>query len=355
MKILLATLLIFGSLKAVYAQSGKAGSLDVLMIGTSHSYGRKPVERFDSIITKAAAFRPEAIFGEWLSADDYEAIPDYWNKATIERRLSYLKGLPYKDPQNAQKLIRQTGKLLREHPNSHQDRMRLARALYLKHDFANAAYQLYRLDRARAAFGPEEQAAYLTILGVPDSLYRNRTNEYHNILFPLIDRLKLNQMLPMDSQRHDVTWSAAWANADSLVHIWEKGLDSNSVDGQRYLALTKRTNDLLKVARNMEQAGQATVFFNSPEGDELLNIENFYGAHRMFGAAGFPQKALEAMLEQFRLRNDDMAHNLVDRARAAGANRVVVGVGANHRKIMVDILRTIPGVKVYELNSYRGQ
>jgi hypothetical protein len=50
-----------------------------------------------------------------------------------------------------------------------------------------------------------------------------------------------------------------------------------------------------------------------------------------------------------------MAHNVVNRARAAGAKRVVVGVGANHRKIMVDILRTMPGVTVYELNDFSGK
>ena len=61
------------------------------------------------------------------------------------------------------------------------------------------------------------------------------------------------------------------------------------------------------------------------------------------------------MLHQWQLRNEEMAHNVVERARIAGAKRVVVGVGANHRKIMVDILRTIPGVKVYEFNTYRSQ
>lgn len=345
----LLTLLITG-----FAQKADQ-PVEVLMIGTSHGYGNKPVEQFDSIINKAYAFRPDAVFGEWLSGADYDAIPDYWNKATVERRLAYLKSRPYADTKNADKLIRQSYELLRTHPNFHQVRMKLARALYLNRDFANAAYQLYRLDRARPAFGDEEKAAYVTILGAPDSLYRNRTNEYHNILFPLIDKLGQDKMLPMDSQRHDAAWSAAWGKTDSLIHNWEKGLDSSSVDGKRYTALTKRTNELEQASNKASNAGNATAYFNSPDGDEYMNIMNFYGARRMFGAAGFPESAMNEMLRQWQFRNDDMAHNVVNRARAAGAKRVVVGVGANHRKLMVDILRTIPGVTVYGFNDYDGK
>ncbi|GAB3562913.1 hypothetical protein GCM10027578_05720 [Spirosoma luteolum] len=334
------------------AQSKKSQPVEVLMIGTSHGYGKKPVEHFDSLITTALAFRPDAVFGEWLSAEDYNAIPDYWNKANVERRLAYLKGLPNNDPKSPASFIRKTYALLRQHPNYHQERMKLARALYLNHDFGDAAYQLYRLDRARPAFGAEEVAAYRTILGVPDSLYRNRTNEYHNILFPLLDQLKQDRMRPMDSQRHDRAWQQAWNRADSLVHRWENTLDSNSADGRRYAALMQRTQALSVLEQKASKAGNGTLFFNSPEGDEYLNILNFYGGRRMYGAAGFPEKELEAMLDYFRLRNVDMCTNLVDRARAAGARRVVVGVGANHRKIMVDILRTMPGVTVTELTGY---
>lgn len=341
-------------LLASYAQKANQ-PVEVLLIGTSHSYGRKPVEQFDSIIHKAYTFRPDAVFGEWLSPADYEAIPDYWNKATVEKRLAYLKSQPYEDPKNAAKLIRQSYELLRKYPTLHRVRMRLARALYLQHDLGNAAYQLYRLDGARPAFGSEEKAAYLTILGAPDSLYATRTNEYHNILFPLMDKLGQDKILPMDSQRHDKNWSAAWGKTDSLVHIWENGLDSNSVDGKRYVALMKRTNDLSAAKDKAQKAGLSTVVLNSPEGDEYLNIVNFYGARRLFGTAGFPEAAMNEMLHQWQLRNEEMAHNVVERARTAGAKRVVVGVGANHRKIMVDILRTIPGVRVYEFNTYRSQ
>jgi hypothetical protein len=328
--------------------------VEVLMVGTSHDYGKKPVEDFKAIVDKVAGFKPDAVFGEFLSAADYDAIPDYWNKTTMEKRFAYMKGINYPAPANPDKFIRQTTKLLQEYPNYHQDRMKLARAFYLNHDYANARYQLYRLDKARPVFGAEEVAAYNAILGPPDSIYTARTNEYHNIVFPLIDQLRLGRIEPMDSQRHDLNWQAAWDKVDALFKPWEAGLekDSTSDAAQRYKALNQRITALTKASNKAGMQGKATAYFNSPDGDEFLNIVNFYGAHRLFGAAGFPQTEVEAMLAEWQKRNDDMVRNTVERARKAGAKRVVVFVGANHRKIMVDGFRKMPGVTVYELNSF---
>ncbi len=115
----------------------------------------------------------------------------------------------------------------------------------------------------------------------------------------------------------------------------------------------KHTTDLGKASQKAEAAGMSNAFFNSPDGDEYLNIINFYGATRMFGATNFPENALTDMLHFWQLRNEGMCQNVVNRARALGVNRVVVGVGANHRKIMLDLLRAMPGVTVYTLNEYQ--
>jgi len=354
MKTLLTTaFLLITFLTNAQNQPDRRTAIHVLVVGTSHSYGQKPIEDFKAIIDKVAAFQPDAVYGEFLSANDYNAIPDYWNKATMEKRFAYMKGINYPAPGKPEKFIRQTTKLLHDHPHYHQDRMKLARALYLKHDFGNARYQLYRLDKARPAFGAEEVAAYKAILGEPDSIYTARSNEYHNIAFPVIDKLSLDQIDPMDSQRHDLNWQAAWDKADPLFKAWEKSVekDSTSADAQRYKALMKRTVELEKASNKAGSEGHATIYFNSPDGDEYLNIVNFYGARRMFGAKGFPEKEIDAMMAQWQNRNTDMVRNTVERARKAGQKRVVVFVGANHRKIMVDGFRAMPGVTVRELNS----
>lgn len=358
MKTLLLTtlavaLFLLTHLTVAQVQPNRQAAVTVLLIGTSHEYNMTTNEKFSATIDQAVAFKPDAVFGEYLTAEDYDAISDYWNKARMEKRFAYLKSIPFADPKNPSTFIRETTKLLRTKPNYHQDRMKLARTLYLKHDYGNARYQLYRLDKARPAFGAEEITAYQAILGVPDSLYKSRNNEYHNIAFPLVDKLGLGEILSMDSQRHDTKWNAASDKADSLFKQWETGVakDSASAAARQYAAMTKRTSDLQKALDTAEKAGNTTVFFNSPDGDEYLNIVNFYGARRLFGAAGFPEKAVDAMLAEWQNRNTDMVQNTVDRARKAGAKRVVVFVGANHRKIMVDGLRAMPGVTVKSLND----
>ncbi len=327
--------------------------LDVLIIGTSHDYGKKPTENFAALIEKIAAYQPDAVYGEFLSAEDYDALTDYWNKATMEKRYAYMNAIKYPAPANPNKFIRKTTKLLHDHPNYHQERMKLARALYLKHDNANARYQLYRLDKARPNFGREEIAAYKAILGEPDSIYTARSNEYHNIAFPLMDKLHIDQMGAMDSQRHDLNWQAAWDGADSLFRKWEAGLDSTSADALKYKALMKYQNDLQKASRVAEKEGRGTEFYNSPEGDEYLNIINFYGARRLFGTAGFPEAKVNAMLAQWQNRNTDMVRNVAERARKTGAKRVVVFVGANHRKIMYDGFLSVPNVMIRQLSSLK--
>lgn len=326
--------------------------LAVLMVGTSHNYGKKPVEKFDSLIRQIATFKPDALYGEFLSAADYDALANYWNKANVERRLAYVRQTGYPAPKNPDQFIRETRRLLRKQPQLHQERMKLARVLYLNRDMANARYHLYRLDKARPQFGPDEVAAYRAILGEPDSLYTNRSSEYHNVVFPLMDALGIDELGAMDSQRHDLAWQAAWDRVDTLYRAWTDHLtDSTSTEARRFTALMNRVRTLLQAESQAEKAGQSTWFFNSPAGDEMLNIVNFYGAHRLFGATGFPQKEVEAMLAQWQNRNDDMVRNTVERARQRGAKRVVVFVGANHRKIMADGFRATPGVTVVELNS----
>ena len=350
---LMKTLLTIALLLTSLFVTAQNQPIDVLIVGTSHNYGKKPTEDFAALIDKIARFQPDAAYGEFLSAEDYDALAEYWNKATMEKRYAYMNAINYPAPANPDKFIRKTTELLHDNPNFHQARMKLARALYLKHDYANARYQLYRLDKARPNFGREEIAAYKAILGEPDSIYTSRSNEYHNIAFPLMDKLHIDRMGAMDSQRHDVAWSNAWGTADSLFKKWEAGLDSTSADGLKYIALNNRQNDLQKAIYVAEKKGRGTEFFNSPEGDEYLNIVNFYGARRLFGTAGFPEASVNEMLAQWQNRNTDMVRNVAERARKTGSKRVVVFVGANHRSIMYDGLLNTPNITVHQLSELK--
>ncbi|MBC8155945.1 MAG: hypothetical protein H7Z72_23900, partial [Bacteroidetes bacterium] len=316
------------------------------------------VEKFDYINDKVRAFKPDAMFGEWLSAADYDALPDYWNKATMVKRYAYIQNLGYPAPKNYPKFLRESYKALRENPNYHQTRMRLTNALLQHHDYGNAQFQIYQLMQRKAAFGAEENATFAKTLGPIDSvqtIFYRTTSEYYYLVFPLMNALNLDQMMAMDCQKHDVDWQKAWDRTAPLVKAFKAQTekDSTSTAALAYKALNQRISSLKILMNAAEKAGMSTQFFNSPEGDEYLNIVNFYGAERLFGVAGFPEKELTDMLHYWQLRNEGMVQNLVSRSRAANVRRVVVAVGANHRAIMEKLLRSTPGVTVYTLNEYR--
>ena len=355
MKTLLASLLLLTSSLAARAQPKAADQpLEILLIGTAHHYGKAPVEHFDYPLGKALAFRPDAVFGEDLSPEDYDALTDFWNKAAVEKRIAYVKSHAYPDPKNPDQFIQRTYQLLREHPNAHQDRIKLARALYLKHDFGNARYQLYRLDRAKSAFGNEERQAYRAILGEPDSLYRSRSSEYHNIFFPLLDQIKQDRLLPMDAQQYDLQWQAAWnALNEKLDSAVAAEKDTNSVNYRVWTSFLTWQTAFRAASQQALEAGEMTRFSNTDDYNAKVDSINFGGDLLLQNLKGFPAAEAARMRHNWQLRNEKMCRNLIDRARLAGARRVVVGVGSAHRKTMIDILRTLPDVQVYTLNEYQ--
>jgi pheromone shutdown protein TraB len=53
------------------------------------------------------------------------------------------------------------------------------------------------------------------------------------------------------------------------------------------------------------------------------------------------------------MRNKGMCDNVVNRARVAEAKKVVVIVGASHKKYMQDIFKTMPDVRVRNINEFK--
>ena len=52
------------------------------------------------------------------------------------------------------------------------------------------------------------------------------------------------------------------------------------------------------------------------------------------------------------MRNKGMCENVVNRAKSLKAEKVVVIVGASHRKYMQDIFNTMPNVRVRNINEF---
>ncbi len=354
MKTLFFCLLSIAAVLPGRAQSEAGQPLDVMLIGTAHNYGKTLVEHFDYPLNKALAFRPDAVFGEYMSAEDYDAVPDYWNKANTEKRVAYVKSHPFADPKQPDAFIQQTYQRLRQRPNQHGERIKLARALYLKHDFGNAAYQLYRLDQGKSQLSSEDRATYQALLGEPDSLYRSRSSEYHNLIFPLIDKLGQDRILPMDSQQYDLQWQAAW---DSVVVKTERAVeaekDTNSANYRVWTSFLNWQTKFYAADKQAQAAGETTRYYNTDAFSARVDSVNLGGDLLLKNLRGYPTAEAARMRHVWQLRNEAMCRNLVRRARAVQARRVVVGVGSAHRKTMLDILRTMPGVKVYTLNEYQ--
>ncbi|QMW03382.1 DUF5694 domain-containing protein [Spirosoma foliorum] len=358
MKLLISFFLIIISFLASAQSNKNSQPLEILFIAAAHDYGAKPIEDFSYPINKALAFKPDAVFGENLSPEDYDALDRHWNKEAIDKRLAYLTKIGYPLPKHPQAFIARQYKLLRKYPYYHQERMKLAHALYLTHDFGNASYQFYLLDKLRPAFGAEEIAAFTQILGPVDSLKNvgfRRSNEYYNIFHPIAQSLKLDKIMPMDCQKYNTPWSAAWEKTDSLYKLFEKGIeaDTNSADYKTYLRLNTENNELQRLLNKANQAGKSTAFLNTADWDKYTDFGNFYGNRYLFGLKNFPEEGVRDMLKYWTLRNEGMCQNIVDRARKIGAKRVVVGVGASHRELMVKLLKEMPGVTVYTLNEYQ--
>jgi hypothetical protein len=201
---------------------------------------------------------------------------------------------------------------------------------------ADAAYQAYILSRKRKESIDSLQKA---------GLYRP-TSEYVTIFFPLIYSLGQSKIFPMDCQRYNEEWSRQWKLAAMAFTALEKKAeaDSSSAEAKTFFAIKKHqslTDDDRKTMSTSEYENMAHARFT-----ELIDAWNFYGGSKFYGYPGFPDAAIKGMYEQWTLRNEGMCDNVLKQAKAMKAKRIVVGVGAAHRKIMEDILSKDPQVKI---------
>jgi hypothetical protein len=204
-------------------------------------------------------------------------------------------------------------------------------------------------------FGKEELAQYTKMFGGTDSLKKaglyRAGSEYNKIYFPLIYQLGQDQIYKMDCQTYDKPWSAAWAKTDSLYKIMINKAKADSTSAEAATAKAIETywgynKEEEKVFNADQYAGMNTVKYGV-----LDEAWNFYGGSHFYGYAGFPTESVKAMIAQWMLRNEGMCKNIIGQAKAKNAKRVIVGVGASHRKWMEEILAKNPNVKIINYND----
>lgn len=340
-------------------REGKAQQpLEVVIVASSHYNGSKPAE-YRPVIEKLKAYRPDMVFGEYLTAADARQLaPDQQMAQPYQRRLKYLQRrelttapLTAKQAAAAQRRLRKTPALVRT-------RIDLARYYALTADRANAEYQLYLLEEPlKAQLTAADRTYYTQAFGSSDSLRKAKLvrplSEYHTIIFPLLHELGQPQLAGMDCQRYDEPWNNASGEAYTQYLALQQAFKADSTT---VLAGTFRRIDAAKTAyfaylRAAPNDAEGYHLMNAPVYEKLDAALNFFGGEALYGAPGFPTEAVKNMKVQWLLRNQGMCENVVRRAREQGARRVLVAVGASHGQAMREILTQMPQVRVLTYND----
>ncbi|MGM9479143.1 DUF5694 domain-containing protein [Pedobacter sp. GSP4] len=356
MKSILNLSLALALLMGVSNQSNAQKQIEIVIVGSAHDNAKSTVN-FQAIIDKLKNFKPDMVFGEYLPENDYAKLEeDNWAKKAFGRGHDYLEKLNPETVKNIKAQIRKDKKALASFAYYHKTRMDLAVNYAKNWDRGNADYQIFVLENyMKNSFGKEERAIYAQMFGNTDSLKKaglyRPGSEYAKIYFPLIYQLKQDQIYNMDCQTYDKPWSEAWAKTDSLYKIMTAKAKADSTSAEA--ATVKALEAYWNYSPNEAKAFNADPYagMNTVKYGELDEAWNFYGGRHFYGYAGFPTETVKEMIAQWTLRNEGMCKNIIEQAKAKNAKRVVVGVGASHRKWMEEILAKNPGVKIINYND----
>jgi hypothetical protein len=348
--------LAFLLLTAVAVKSNAQNQIEIVIVGSGHDNSNS-TQNFQTIIDKLKNFNPDMVFGEYLPQGDYAKLEESnWAKKSFRKGHDYLEKLNPASPKHIDTQIKKDQKALNSFAYYHKTRMDLAVNYAKNWDRGNADYQIFVLENyMKPSFGKEEQVEYAKMFGNIDSLkkkgFYRPGSEYSKIYFPLIYQLKQDRIYNMDCQTYDKPWSEAWGKTDSLYKILtsKAKADSTSQEAATVKAIEvywSYNPEEAKVFSADQYAGMNTVKYGI-----LDEAWNFYGGRHFYDYAGFPTETVKEMIAQWTLRNEGMCKNIIDQAKAKNAKRVVVGVGASHRKWMEEILAKNPEVKIINYND----
>lgn len=332
--------------------------IEVLVVGTAHNYKLDINNDFEISTNAVKTFNPDIICTEYLSLDNEtkQVIEQYYGERFIKRR-DFLKSKSIISEQNAPKIIKKNVAVLQESNNYHQTRMDLALAYFLNYDLGNAHFQVYQLMTAN--LGSEELVHLQKTLDIKDSLFRytaRKNSEYAMMVFPLAIELKKQKLYGIDCQRYETPWNVAWETSDSLLKQFENRLyaDSNQVDNRKAIdVLNKFYSDYQasqKLYGTAQKTGTLNQFANSKAYDELGYWGDFL-RDDVRALKGFPTEIFAEKHKYWQLRNEEMVANILKTAKQTKAKRLVVFVGASHRKILHDLLEKAPNVTVKYLSN----
>jgi len=335
--------------------NAKAQDIEVLLIGVSHDYSKYPTQDFSSIHQKIRKFKPDAFFGEFLSKQDERLVMDYWCKQPNINRLKKLRNNRAIKEELLQHTIDSLKKRSNQQPSDYRIKADLAHAYYLDQDVANGHYQFWQVYNFLQHHPNAELENYSEKLLSPRvdttgrSMKRVKTSEYAYIAFPMMQELGIRELMSMDCQDYDLNWQASWGAFDARFVLFRKEMADSS---KKHLksALKAIDNGFEKYAKIENSSNMITEWLNTDEAAEISASGDFY-LPKMYNMNGFPKEEMLSKIHWWIMRNEGMCHNVVNRAKMVGAKRVVVIAGANHRKYMQDIFKTMQAVKVRNINE----
>lgn len=332
-----------------------AQKLEVLLVGASHNYGKSPNQEISNIYKKIRNFKPTAFFGEFLSKDDEQHLMDYWCKQDNLKRLEVLRKNRNINEKSLPKTIDSLKQLIDSNQENYKLKVDLAHAYYLNQDVSNAHYQYWQVwsklqkapDAALQKHVDELLSPNLDVSG--RSMKRLKTSEYALIAFPLMQEMKIRELLPMDSQDYDLNWSASALAFHTKFELYKKDSTASHTNALRDV-LKKREIGFKKYADADKNSKNLTEWLNTDGASVILSSGDFYFPE-LYELNNFPKEEMLSQLHWWQLRNQEMCKNVVNRARASKNKKIVVIVGANHRKIMQDIFSQMKDVTVKNINE----
>jgi len=336
----------------IYSYSQK---LDILLIGVSHNYNNYPKQDFSGIYSKIKDFKPTVFFGEFLSKEDEQNLMDYWCKQDNKKRLETLRKNKNIKSEELPKTIDSLRRLSLLSPHDYQLKANLAHAYYLNQDVSNGHYQYWQVFSHLQKNPNAELEKYVSKLLSPNldvsgrSMKRLITSEYALIAFPLMVEMKIEKLLPMDCQDYDLNWSAAAVAFYNKFEIFKKDTIALYANKLKVL-LDKRDEGFKKYASVEKNSKNVTEWLNTNDAADISASGDFYFAE-MYDIKGFPKEEMFSQIHWWLKRNKGMCENVVNRARSLNAKKVIVIVGANHRKYMQEIFERMPNISVKNINQ----
>ncbi|MGN7986169.1 DUF5694 domain-containing protein [Pedobacter sp. 22226] len=335
--------------------NASAQKLEILLIGVSHDYGNYQKQDFSDIYRKIQRFKPTAFFGEFLSKEDEKNLMDYWCKKDNLKRLKTLRKNRNIPTDRLAKTIDSLKARCLQAPENFRLKTDLAHAYYLDQDVANGHYQYWQVFSRLKQSPDNGLLAYVDGLLSPESdttgrsMRRLKNSEYALIAFPMMQKMGIMELLPMDCQDYDLNLNAAWSVSDEKFNTFKE--DTSAIFRRELNEKLSRINAGFELYDKIEKSSsRVTEWLNTAEAAAISSSGDFY-LPELYDMKNFPKEEMLSKIHWWMMRNQEMCNNVVKLSKKKGLTRVVVTAGANHRRYMQDIFEKMTGVKVRNINQ----